>query len=109
MLDNNYIDMSIEEIEALIHKNSESMSLLKKKLESAKKEKTNKYSEMLSLMDSLAKTKKEYSDYKIMLRSPYFDLTNEERETIEGLIPIYEEKIKKSEDNLKAIKPEDIF
>ena len=44
-----------------------------------------------------------------MLGSPFFDLSENERDTIEMMMPIYEQKINKLKDDLQNIKLDEVF
>ena len=101
MKETNCTDMSIEEIETLIVQNKKKMNLLQ--------DKEKNFAGMLNLFDDLSKTQKQYYDYKMMLRSPLFELTAFERETMENLIPIFEQKIDNLKDSLQNIKPSEVF
>ena len=87
-------NMSIEEIETLISENNKKMSILKEKIEQTKKDKEEKFNEVIDLISEITDTEKLYYDYRTALGSPFFELTETERSSIEAMMPIYEQKIK---------------
>ena len=99
---NNTSDMTIEEIDNLIQENNQKISILKEKCEQEKKEKQEKFNEVLELIQEITNTKKLYYDYRTILGSPFFSLSESEYSTIEEMMPIYEQKIKLLENKFKT-------
>ena len=89
-----YENMTIEEINALIEENNKKISKLKEKVEQTKKEKERNLKEVIDLISEISNTEKLYYDYRTILGSPFFELTDSERSSIESMMPIYEQKIK---------------
>lgn len=48
---------------------------------------------MVNLINELSSYQKQYYDYRTMLGSPFFNLSENKRNTIEMMMPIYEQKI----------------
>ena len=109
MSENTYTDLSIEEIDKLLAENKEKMNLLQVKIDQTKKEKEKNYTNMVNLMSELSNYQKQYYDYRTMLGSPFFNLSENERDTIEMMMPIYEQKINKLKDDLQNIKLDEVF
>lgn len=103
MLETDYKNLSVEELETLIEQNKKEMSLLQEKVDKTKKEKEENFKEILDLMTNLADTEKQYYDYRLILGSPFFELTEVERSTIESMMPIYKQKIDKLREDLQNI------
>ncbi|MBN2782443.1 MAG: hypothetical protein JXQ66_04315 [Campylobacterales bacterium] len=90
-------NMSIEEMELLIIENNKKISKLKEKIEPRKKENT-KIQDIMELLE----TKNIYDENRRILGNAILlDLTEDEFDSIEATMPIYEQKIKYLEDKLK--------
>ena len=109
MLEIDYKSLSITELETLLEQNKQKMSLLQEKVDKTKKEKEENLKEMLSLMTDLSNSQKQYYDYRLILGSPFFELTETERSTIEEMMPIYKQKIDKLKEDLQSINLDKVF
>lgn len=109
MLETDYKNLSVEELETLIEKNKKEMSSLQEKIDKTKKEKEENFQKMLDLMSNLADSEKQYTEYRLILGSPFFELTEVERNTIESTMPIYKEKIDRLREDLQNIKLDEVF
>ena len=96
-------NMSIEEIEILITENNKKTSVLKEKIEQRKKKKKGNFNEVINLISEITSTEKLYYDYRTVLGSPFFELSETERNFIETMMPIYEQKIKILKEKFKNI------
>ncbi|MDD3855891.1 hypothetical protein [Sulfurimonas sp.] len=95
---------SIEEIQALINENNERMSILREKIEQTKKDKAKKLQDVTDLIIEITDTKKIYYDNRRVLGNAIlFELTDDEFDSIEAMMPIYEQKIKLLEEKFKNI------
>lgn len=102
-------NMSIEEIEVLINENNKKMSALKEKIEQTKKDKEENFNEVVNLISEITNTEKLYYEYRTVLGSPFFELSEAERSSIESMMPIYEEKIKILKEKFKNTDFKKIF
>jgi hypothetical protein len=97
-------NMSIEKLESLIAENNQTQSVLKEKIEQTKKDKAEKLQDVTDLINEIANTKKIYYDNRRILgNAVLFGLSESEFDSIEKMMPIYEQKITLLEDKFKNI------
>ena len=109
MVENDLQNMSIEEIDNLIDENKDKIAILQNKIDIQKQEKQKNFDNMTRLFNELTTIQKQYYDYRTMLGSVFFDLTTIERETIETMMPIYEQKIAQLKKELENIDLSKVF
>lgn len=87
-------DMSIIEIDQLISQENQPIIALKKKISLEIATEDNKLNEIESLLIKTVDCEALYYKYRDILGSPFFELSEQERESLEKLMPLYEKKIK---------------
>jgi hypothetical protein len=90
----NNTDMSIIEIDQLIAQENKPIIALKKKISLEIATEDNKLNEIESLLIKTVDCKALYYKYRDILGSTFFELSEQERESLEKIMPIYEKKIK---------------
>lgn len=104
MSSQNYANMTIEELEHKISENNKSMISLQEKIDKSKQSKSIEFDKVMNLLSEITNTKKIYYDYRSILgNSILLGLTEAEFDSIEVMMPIYEQKIKLLEKKLKDI------
>lgn len=95
---------SIEEIETLINENNKKISVLMERIEQTNQDKDKKFQDVTDLISEIINTKKIYYDNKRILGNAIlFELTENEFDSIESMMPIYEQKINLLVDKFKNI------
>ena len=98
-------NMSIEEVENLITENNKKISVLKEKIEQTKKDKVKKLQDVTNLISEITNTRQIYYDYRgILGNATLFGLTDSEYKSINEMMPLYKQKIKLLDDELKKYK-----
>jgi hypothetical protein len=90
----NNTDMSIIKIDQLIAEENQSIIALKNKISLEIATEDNKLNEIDSLLIKTVDCEALYYKYRDILGSNFFELSKQERESLEKLMPIYEKKIR---------------
>ncbi len=99
-----YSEMTIEELENKINENKQNMVLLQEKIEKEKKEKEIKFQKVIDLMTEITNTEKIYYEYKSILGNAILlGITESEFNSIEAMMPIYKQKIELLKNNLENL------
>lgn len=99
--------MSIEELNKQIAEKAEQINILQKICDEQKRVKKENFQKVTNLFSELSRYQKEYYEFRTLLG--FGDLTEEQFDQIESLMPIYEKKINHLKEQLGAVKPQDFL